>query len=418
MHETHRKQFICPNCQHILSEADNFCAQCGQENTTKVISFGTLIYEVVSDFVSWDSRWFQTVVPFLFKPGHLTNEFINGKRMRYMPPLRLYFFISVICFSIIAYYTAKENKHDERKEQALKQEQADSIRNAVIRELPTDIPATQREQIKNALQNLTLNEKLGGFIDEAIKKGEKDSSSNNEDSLNLNLGEEVLPAKEGKKKVKTNFKWKTDTNKDSENSDQEGNDDSRNNNDDTDDEDNDNSGKFGELGLLTKLVKNPALSEKDILDSLRWEDNYWNRMKINRLSRWTDGSKEEFIAEMWDKAPIFMFVMLPFMAMVMKFLYIRRKRLYIEHLIFMLHLHAFMFFLIAIDIVLSNEFENLNPSGIIVPLILLYIWVAFYKVYKQGWFRTSFKIFTFLFLYSIVFSTLAIIGLVVAAAIY
>lgn len=394
MHETHRKQTICSNCQHGLTETDNFCAQCGQENTTKVVSFGTLIYEVVSDFVSWDSRWFQTVVPFLFKPGYLTNEFVSGKRVRYMPPLRLYFFISVICFSIIAYYTAKENIHDEREEKAENHIKADSIRKAVLKDLPDDIPAAQKEQIQKALQNLTLNEQIEGLINSTTTTSKDDSDEIENIKANINIDKDSVS--DQKEDTKSKKKKKSRIN----------------------DEGNDDDGKIGEWTLLVQMVQNPVLSEKEILDSLRWEDNYWNRLKVNRALRLKNGKKEEFLAEMWDKAPLFMFILLPFMALVMKLLYVRRKRLYIEHLIFMLHIHAFTFFLIAIDIILSNEFPTWNPSGILIPLILLYIWVAFYKVYRQGWFRTSFKMFSFLFLYSIIFGIIAGIGAVMVVAIY
>ncbi len=389
MHESPRKQTICPNCQHMLDEADNFCSRCGQENTTKVVSFGTLVYEVVSDFVSWDSRWFQTVVPFLFKPGALTNEFISGKRIRYMPPLRLYFFVSLICFTIIAYYTAHENKSDERTEQAQQSLQADSIRNMVLKELPPTVPAQQRDQIQKALQKLTFADKKRGLI----------SNNTDLDEAEENSTDSVSKTPKPTKKKKSAGDSSQVTRKI--------------------DIDEDKAGqKIGEWGMLMNLVKNPVLTEDNILDSLHWEKNYWNRMKVNRFVRITNGNKEEFLAEMWDKAPIYMFTLLPFMALVMKFLYIRRKRLYIEHLIFMLHIHAFAFFAIAIDIVLTNEFANLNPSGVIVPLILVYLWVAFYKVYMQGWFRTSFKLFTFLFVYSFNFFIVAMVAVVIAAATY
>jgi hypothetical protein len=378
----------------MLGETDNFCAQCGQENTTKVVSFGTLVYEVVSDFVSWDSRWFQTVVPFLFLPGRLTNEFIAGKRVRYMPPLRLYFFVSLICFSIIAYYTAWENKADDRKEQAQKQMQTDSIRNAVLKSLPSDIPAGKREQIEKALKKLALEDQIKGLINsrDMQDEEEEDKVQNSMDSV-------------GKTPVLKNPKRKsalTDTVSVGKRA----------------DKDDEMDGKVNEWTLLTRMADNPALSEKEILDSLRWEDTYWNRLKVNRTLRLKNGKKEEFLAEMWDKAPVFMFILLPFMALIMKLLYIRRKRLYIEHLIFMLHIHAFAFFVIALDIVLSNEFANLNPSGVLIPLILLYMWIAFYKVYRQGWFRTSFKLFSFLFLYSFIFATVAVFAVIFAAATY
>ena len=177
------------------------------------------------------------------------------------------------------------------------------------------------------------------------------------------------------------------------------------------------TGAVTEWDRLMRMVENPVLTDKQMLDSLRWEDNRWNRMKVERMARFKNGSKDEFLAELWDKAPLFMFVLLPLMALVMKLLYVRRKRLYIEHLIFMLHVHAFVFFLIALDIVFSNEFSD-SASAFFVPLIFIYVWLAFYKVYRQGWFRTSFKLFSFLILYAFGFTLFAVFGLLALAAIY
>jgi len=386
MHEPHRKQPVCTNCHHPLEAADNFCPRCGQENTTRVVSFGTLVYEAVSDFISWDSRWFQTVVPFLFRPGHLTNEFVAGRRVRYMPPLRLYFFISLICFSIIAYYTARENKQDEQKETVQKNIQADSIRQAVLRDLPQTITTEQRQKIQDALQKLTLQEATKGLINTGS------AGNNNTDTT-------TKTSKKKKKRKKRTITISTDTTQRKTKAGV--------------DEDPDKSNEFT---LLLRLVQNPALSEEAILDSLHWENNYWNRMKVNRARRFKNGKRDEFLAGIWDKAPFSMFLLLPFMALIMKLLYIRRNRLYIEHLIFMLHIHAFIFFLIALDIVLDNEFANLNPSFIVVPLILVYLWIAFYKVYRQGWLRTTFKLFSFLFLYTFIFSFVAVFALLIVAA--
>ncbi len=407
MHESHRKQYCCQNCQRLLEEEENFCPRCGQQNTTRVASFKTLVYEVVEDTFAWDSRWFRTVVPFLFQPGRLTNEFLAGRRVSYMPPLRLYFFVSLVCFSIIAIYTAGDDRNDKRREEAKKQLQADSLKNDILATLPPGLPPAQRRKIDQALSQMTLAESRKGLINtdngnqEEFAKGFEDGMAG-ADSGKIQPG----PPADTDSGVKVKRRTDKPTTKQS-----------RLEKSIEDTVSNKVIGKVNEWTTLTRLVKNPVLTDKQILDSLHWDDNTWNRMKVNKLARFNDSSQEEFIAEMWDKAPLFMFVLLPLMALVMKLLYVRRKRLYIEHLIFMLHLHAFIFFLIALDIVFSNEFSD-SASAFFVPLIFLYVWVAFYKVYRQGWLRTSFKLFSFLMLYTIGFSFFAVFGLLALAAIY
>ena len=381
-----RKQPFCPNCQHPLDEAqDNFCRRCGQENTTRVVSFGAMVAEVVGDFFSWDSRWFQTAIPFLFKPGHLTNEFLVGRRMRYMPPLRLYFFVSLICFSILAYYATRENVGSEQKERVLKQTQADSIRREVLRQLPPEIPIERRTEIQRALEKLSLEDPVPLLDDD------KDTSRKQpKNKPRIHIG----PKKKDVAPVVVNLgddKKETDKKNDRE-----------------DDE--------GEWDELARLADNPALSEQQILDSLSWENTFWNRMKVDRAVRFKQADQKDFINELWEHAPLFMFLLLPFVALILKMLYVRRKRLYIEHVIFLLHFQAFAYLLIAIDLVISSEFPHLEPNAVIVPLILLYLWVAMRRVYKQGWIRTSLKMFSFLMLYCFVFAFMAVFGVVMALA--
>jgi hypothetical protein len=97
-----RKKTYCQNCHYPLTSNYNFCPQCGQENTDKRVAFNTLVQEFFANFIAYDSRLVKTVIPFLFKPGFLTNEFNDGRRVKYMHPLRLYFIVSFFYFFALA----------------------------------------------------------------------------------------------------------------------------------------------------------------------------------------------------------------------------------------------------------------------------------------------------------------------------
>src|SRR5262249_23635396 len=86
----------CLNCGEPAP--GQFCSQCGQKNTHYRVSFGELIEEVVGELFQLDSRIGRTVVPFLFRPGKLTGEFIAGRRTKYSSPLRLYLLTSFVYF--------------------------------------------------------------------------------------------------------------------------------------------------------------------------------------------------------------------------------------------------------------------------------------------------------------------------------
>ena len=97
MGKTFRKTDTCSNCNASLSNA-NYCPECGQQNTTKNVGIGILVKDFIDDFFTLDSRLFKTIFPLLFKPGFLTLEYNKGKRIKYLPPLRMYLVLSVLFF--------------------------------------------------------------------------------------------------------------------------------------------------------------------------------------------------------------------------------------------------------------------------------------------------------------------------------
>ena len=61
-----------------------------------------LAHDVVHEFLHVDSKIFRTVKLLLLKPGFLTREYFEGRRVRYVSPLRLYLVFSVINFAAAA----------------------------------------------------------------------------------------------------------------------------------------------------------------------------------------------------------------------------------------------------------------------------------------------------------------------------
>ena len=88
-----------------------------------------------------------------------------------------------------------------------------------------------------------------------------------------------------------------------------------------------------------------------------------------------------------DYIPKMMFVLLPGFALSLKLIYLRSRRLYIEHLIFALHLHAFMFLLLALTLLIRVPlFEDAAAVA-----LLVYPLIAMRVVYRQGWGKTFIK---------------------------
>ena len=89
---------------------------------------------------------------------------------------------------------------------------------------------------------------------------------------------------------------------------------------------------------------------------------------------------------------------IPLFAFILKILYLRQKRFYIEHLVYALNIHAF-FYLAAILVVLIsiglNRWIPGTPQVLLTLLLCLLVFVQIFlsirRVYRQGWFMTMFK---------------------------
>ncbi len=98
----------CKNCGAILLGA--FCASCGQRADVHVPSTRELLHEAFEGITHSDSRLWRTLRLLWLKPGHLTLEFVAGRREAYLPPFRLYLVMSVLLFLVASFIRPSENQ--------------------------------------------------------------------------------------------------------------------------------------------------------------------------------------------------------------------------------------------------------------------------------------------------------------------
>ena len=99
-HHELRNDKTCLNCFHVVES--RFCPNCGQENTETRKSFGHLITHFVEDFTHYDNAFWTTIKYLLFKPALLTKEYLSGKRQLFVPPVKLYIFVSFVTFFLLS----------------------------------------------------------------------------------------------------------------------------------------------------------------------------------------------------------------------------------------------------------------------------------------------------------------------------
>src|SRR5262245_25138589 len=101
----------CLNCGAALH--GSFCSACGQRAVPPDPSVSELAGDAWQELSGYDGRIASTVRG-LFRPGHLTREYVAGRRKRYLSPVRLYLIVSVMYFLVAAAAPANfSNKRDE-----------------------------------------------------------------------------------------------------------------------------------------------------------------------------------------------------------------------------------------------------------------------------------------------------------------
>ena len=95
----------CLNCDaHLRGQ---YCGQCGQRGSSRLISLWELIRDAFGDLFELDSRLWRTLVPLMIRPGRLTHDYLQGRRARYMPPFRMYLVLSLLFF-LVAFFDPRE----------------------------------------------------------------------------------------------------------------------------------------------------------------------------------------------------------------------------------------------------------------------------------------------------------------------
>jgi Protein of unknown function (DUF3667) len=85
----------CLNCGSALG--GSFCTACGQRAVPPNPTVAGIAGDAWHELTGYDGRIAATVRG-LLRPGHLTREYVAGRRARYISPVRLYLIASVVYF--------------------------------------------------------------------------------------------------------------------------------------------------------------------------------------------------------------------------------------------------------------------------------------------------------------------------------
>lgn len=355
---------VCSNCHQLIES--RFCGNCGQEDRTFLLSLRELILDFVGDLFNFDSRFFKTMIPLLVRPGFLTVEYIRGRRQLYFPPVRLYIFISLVFFFIIAITTEGVN---------LDIDEPDSNQRAEIEQAIEGIKQQPDFQGKQAVI-ATLEAQLAA-LDAELAETEPPSTAPG--------AAETAPPQEP---VDTNTDPAADTADDQATAPAEPDPD--------------------EKELEEIIAQMPSLNVNS--DGSVRATGFGSpelEARLERGLKYMQSDPKQFSRDMLDQIPTMMFVFLPILALMLKVLYLFTGRYYVEHLIFALHFHSAVFMLILIELLNAHFGETYQVYSHIdhwISLALgLYIPYYLYRsmrvVYAQGRWFTALKFSALTFTY-------------------
>ena len=365
----------CLNCGHPLQLTDVYCSYCAQMNSTKKLSVGDFFEEFFSSIINYDSRFRTSIKTLLFKPGVMSREFINGKRMKYVNPFRFYLSISILFFillGLIANFDEINFDNDELIEKQLEngigKVTVDGVPVANLAELDSIIKAKDNRNL--SLDSLLKRRK---FKRDSVK-----STKTYKDRYRTEQGYDTLSffnAMYERGKLYADFNQETG-------------------------------------------INNPRVG----LDSLKHVDNSYHRWVYRKAIDAETMSKEpgKIIEYFFTQLPFVIFFFIPIFALFVWLIYIRRKYTYTDHMVFLFHTQTMFFVLYGLAMLVDLIIEAFKPeydsglaAGIATLLFLFYLYKAMRNFYKQGRIKTIVK---FLIL-NWVFFILASFGAFVAFAI-
>ncbi len=353
----------CGNCGAALQGLH--CHACGQPARGLVRHFRSVLGDFVDTVFNVDGRLLRTLGPLLLRPGFLSLEYLAGRRVRYVSPVRLFVFIS-----LLAFLAGRLNIEPEAAvavppgsaaaggdfSQARTVSEVLALRDRALSEFgahrgfATDAPgvslglAGARAAIEEAAQARLDALRVADSATPADPTATPPPAAARRDTpLEIRLGEGV---------------WHPQR----------------------------NPLRLAWLPEAANLRLNAWLQ--------RGVDNLM-QLRGDRSARQRLG---EYLLEL---LPQTLFVLLPVFALLLKLAYAFRRRLYMEHLIVALHSHAFLslaVFLLALGGLLQTALApGLLRDGVGALSIGLAAWMPLYlllmqkRVYREGWASTLIK---------------------------
>ena len=365
---------LCENCGRPRTE--RFCSLCGQNDRTYTRSIFPVLGELVRESFEFDGRLAQTLKLLLFRPGSLSTEFSRNRRARYMTPVRLYLFTSVVFFLTMSLTLSRNPGPSE--------EEANQDPSSSLAEIPGEVMDSLRAVV-------SLQEVVDSL--EAAVPGLQLQIDGEDVPVSTEISESGIAALRANLAPSQQSKLDDLLNRESD------------------------RGAQIALAFVAAGLDSEA---QDSSEGVRQADPgpFLVRMALNSFVELLH-DPDAFVDRAIGNLSIAMFFLLPVYALMLAVLYWRHKRYYIEHLVFGMHVHSFMFIIATLMLIASNTpmgaAGQVWTHGILGLLVFVYPIIALRRFYRNGWFFTLVKAFVLGVLYSTIVSPLTTIVLFLTA---
>jgi hypothetical protein len=380
MKETTRDSRPCPNCGFSFDASNHFCPNCGQKSALPGLSLVSVIKEYVDIVFNFEYRVWISIFH-LFIPGKLSTQFFEGKRQKYLSPLRIFLIFGLLHFTLFG--NLLNNKFDK--------------------------PLTKFEKY---IQEQAFTEQLGRNIDSLpdyffISEGLNPVQTKEvKEKLRLRLTRNDMPPDslffnvDSKSPKFIETEWRDSFPADS---------------------------LIGSFWILVLENIGGKWTFKSI--PLRFSDIYTidadDIIKKENIS--TDFGKWQVRQELKLPKEIKNFTLfvtgqliwmvigsMLLISLFQRILYFRLPFHYAHHLIYQLHFHAFSFLVISIFMLGMKSTRILESFDWFILIIVVYQLLAIKKIFQQGWFITIGKVFVTNVIYLFISFTILIAMLVIS----
>lgn len=372
----------CENCGAPLT--GEFCSQCGQHAIDYRRSIFRVVLDAADSFLNWDTKFLHSMNQLLIRPWQLTNDFNAGRRARYVHPLRLYLIASIVFFLL-----ARAIDWDSQGPIQLTTQDRTELVASLAKMIEPDSPLTPEQRAQVEAARIKLAEAQGALTGDERAEIKKAFKAYIKSNIRKTLSAEerakmatVMTRIPRVPDVETPIPPPVlppppDSSATPPLTDQ--------------------PPSPPAVNVPTPNVKAPIHFTVGPPGENKSAFALWLEKQVKEKIG-EDGAKLKlFLETLRSNIPAMMLCCIPLFAFVLKILYLRKGRFYVEHLVYALHIHTFLYVSVIITALAVMGANRTVPAlggwitGVMTCVIVVQIFLSIRRVYKQGWFMTILK---------------------------